>query len=176
MFTSSNRLMSVLFAALSVMSMSVAPAGGGKAKKAAPTEQESKIEGKPGKEAAAKDPVEEKEKANRSKFSDDQIVTLLVDHNPKRANSASHARFENYEDGMTVKAALEAGITTGDLNWDTEHEFIKIGATFDKAAVKKSKVVKEKPAPAEKTPADATEAKAAPAAKTAKAKTAKAKK
>ncbi len=118
-------------------------------KATAPTEKETQIEG-----AGV-----EKEKGNRSKFGDDQVITLLVDHNPKRPKSASFARFENYEDEMTVKGALAAGITTGDLNWDTEHGFIEIGDEYNEDAVKKSKAVKEKKAAAEKVPADAKEAK-----------------
>ena len=56
----------------------------------AAVEKESKIEGKAGKAEKG----EAKEKANRSKFGDAQIITLLVDHNPKRPKSASFQRFE----------------------------------------------------------------------------------
>jgi len=100
---------------------------------------------KPTAKAAA--PKEAKEKKERKiglrNFKDDQVITLLVDHNPKRPGSASHARFENYEDGMTVKEALTAGLISGDLSWDVAHEFIEIGAEFNEDAVKKSKAVKE---------------------------------
>ena len=41
-----------------------------------------------------------------------------ADNNPKRAGSASAARFACYIDGMTVGQALEAGITAADLAWD----------------------------------------------------------
>lgn len=62
-------------------------------------------------------------------FKDDQVITVLVDENPKRPHTASYERFELYKrgkKGMTVKEALKAGVTSGDLKWDSERNFIKI--------------------------------------------------
>jgi outer membrane protein assembly factor BamE (lipoprotein component of BamABCDE complex) len=106
--------------------------------KPAPAEVTEKVtKAVPAKDAAPKEKKERK--IGTRKFKDDQIVTLLVDYNPKRKGSASHGRFENYEDGMTVTEALKAGLTSGDLSWDVEHEHIQIGDTFDDDAVVKSK-------------------------------------
>ena len=102
-------------------------------------ETESKIE-KPKAEAAPKEQKEKKKRASTStKFPMAHIITLLVDHNPKRVGSASHGRFENYEDEMTVEAALKAGVTAGDLAWDVAHGFVKIAEEYDENAEKKSK-------------------------------------
>lgn len=40
------------------------------------------------------------------------------DNNPKRADTACHARFANYRDGMTIDAALKAGLQAGDIAFD----------------------------------------------------------
>jgi hypothetical protein len=54
-------------------------------------------------------------------------IKVLVAENPKRAGSASFDRFALYGKGTTVGAFLEAGGTSGDLHWDSEHEYISIG-------------------------------------------------
>lgn len=112
-------------------------------KKPAPVETTEKV-GKPAAKAA---PAAKEEKAPRKiglrNFKDDQVVTLLVDYNPKRVGSASNVRFENYEDGATVKETLAAGLTSGDLSWDVAHDYIVIGDEYDEDVVKKSKPVKE---------------------------------
>lgn len=62
-------------------------------------------------------------------FSDEQRVTVLVKDNPKHEGKASYDRFELYErgkKGMTVRQALDAGVTSSDLKWDSDHDFIKI--------------------------------------------------
>lgn len=80
-----------------------------------------------------------KEKTPRAPaFPPEHKITFLKDkdgkpydageNNPKRAGSASHARFALYKSGMTVKDALEAGVTSADLKWDTSKNFIKIAA------------------------------------------------
>lgn len=90
---------------------------------------------------AAKDAPTKKKVGVRgsTKFAAAAIITLLVDYNPKRAGSSSHGRFEKYEDGMTVEDAQKAGITAGDLLWDTKHGFIEIGEKYNDKAVVKSK-------------------------------------
>lgn len=50
-----------------------------------------------------------------------------ADNNPKRAGSKSAERFASYTNGMTVEAALAAGVTTADLDYDTNKGFISIG-------------------------------------------------
>jgi len=105
----------------------------------APKETEEKLTPK-GEKAPAEGGEKRKVGTRGStKFKGAQIVTLLVDYNPKRAGSSSHKRFEAYEDGMTVDEAQKAGITAGDLLWDTKHGFIEIGDAYNKNAVVKSK-------------------------------------
>lgn len=160
---SSTKLLHLFAAALSMYTLHAAPKT---ASKKAPTEAETKIEGDAEGEGA--EGAEVKEKVSRSKFGDDQIITLLVDYNPKRPNTAAHKSFECYEDGMTVKAFREAGGLAISLGWDTEHGFIKIGDTFDEDAEKKTKPVKEVKAPVEKVPADSKAAATAVAGKPSK--------
>jgi hypothetical protein len=78
-------------------------------------------------ERAPKTDGEKKERKSRlKKFKPEQVVKILADKNPKRPGSATHARFELYKNGMTVKEAIDAGIPPGDLDYDNTHEFIKI--------------------------------------------------
>lgn len=98
-----------------------------------------------------------------AKFPMDHVITLLLDYNPKRPGTTGHAHFELYEDEMTVKQALEAGITRADMLWDTKHGFLKIEEEFDDDAEKASKP--------EKKAAKKEEKKEAPAAAPAKAET-----
>ena len=90
---------------------------------------------------------EPKEKKERVKLSDEEkaarkanrfaainveeflgnTITLAVSENPKRAGSTSAARFDLYVNGMTVAAALEAGVTAADIRWDVGHNFITLG-------------------------------------------------
>ena len=65
-------------------------------------------------------------KGSRS-FPKDAVINILVDANPKKPSSASYARFELYEDGMTVAEASEAGIKPADLKYDLDKGFISIG-------------------------------------------------
>lgn len=67
-----------------------------------------------------------KKEGSRSSVNKDAVITMLVTENPKRAGSKSHERFALYVDGMTVAAALEAGLTTGDIRHDVAHNFISL--------------------------------------------------
>lgn len=69
------------------------------------------------------------------KYADTGVITLLTDkdgkqygkdHNPKKPGSASHERFTKYEDGMTVKAAKEAGLINGDIDNDVKKAYIAV--------------------------------------------------
>jgi hypothetical protein len=62
----------------------------------------------------------------KAAFKDDAKVKVLAKGNPKTKGSASYKRFAKYKSGMTVAAALKAGITRGDLRWDVERAFISI--------------------------------------------------
>lgn len=57
----------------------------------------------------------------------DKRVVLTVVPNPKKAGSASAARYDLYRVGMTVDQFVAAGGTTADVKWDTEKGFITLG-------------------------------------------------
>lgn len=103
---------------------------------------------------------ESTERKPRTHPESDKVITLLVNYNPKRAGSASHARFANYEDGQTVAEAIAAGVTAGDINWDVKHEFIVLGDKF-MGSIKK----KDKPEPKPRAAKEDVEAEEAPAPK-----------
>lgn len=58
--------------------------------------------------------------------SDEQVITLVIDKNPKREGSDAQYRFGLYRNGMTVRDYLNAGGTRDDLRWDAAHGFIQI--------------------------------------------------
>jgi len=65
---------------------------------------------------------------------DGRVISLLVDHNPKRVGSASRARFDLYRNGQTAAEYVAACIAVGqprhkalaDLIWDVNHQFISL--------------------------------------------------
>ncbi len=77
----------------------------------------------------AKEPKEPKVDATLTK-----TITVLSDKNPKRENSASHARFAIYKTGMTVEAYITQCVADGqlrraaraDIDWDVKHKFIEL--------------------------------------------------
>lgn len=69
----------------------------------------------------------------------EQIIVVLQAENPKRPGSKARARYDLYKSGMTRQAALTAGITGGDLRWDTKHGFIKLVSAKQWEAEKKRK-------------------------------------
>jgi hypothetical protein len=54
------------------------------------------------------------------------IITVLVDSNPKMEGSAARKRFSLYKTGMTVEAALAAGLWAADIRHDSKKEHIKL--------------------------------------------------
>lgn len=70
----------------------------------------------------------------------DAALTVLVEANPKRASSASYARFEGYLTDpapATVEEALKNGLTMGDIKFDIVHGFISVeGAEVEEYEVK----------------------------------------
>lgn len=95
-----------------------------------------KAKGKPAKAAKAEKPAKKKGKGKggltgkRARlYTDDQRIVVIVKGNPKREGTNAYDRFALYEKGkkgMTVKAALAAGVNSGDLKYDVDHEFITI--------------------------------------------------
>lgn len=54
----------------------------------------------------------------------EQVVTFVTDPNPKRG--ASKERFAAYKVGKTLAAAVDAGATLSDLQWDLQRGLIKV--------------------------------------------------
>ncbi len=71
---------------------------------------------------------EKKARKSRSTVNTDAVITLIAEGNPKRPGSAAHGRFAFYTSGMTVKQALEAGVTMADIHHDSSKGFIKLSA------------------------------------------------
>jgi hypothetical protein len=69
--------------------------------------------------------VEKPAAVPRIKFAGDAKIKLLVE-NPKRPSSGAFKRFAKYRDGMTVDAALQAGVRRDDLAWDVRHGFVAV--------------------------------------------------
>lgn len=59
-------------------------------------------------------------------LSESAVITLVAESNPKRPGSKSFERFALYQPGMTQGEALDAGVLTADLVWDSKHGFITI--------------------------------------------------
>lgn len=62
----------------------------------------------------------------RARLAHHQVITVLVDGNPKRPWGAAYRRFDLYWTGMTVGEFLEAGGTRADLWYDQDHGFIRV--------------------------------------------------
>ena len=76
---------------------------------------------------AAKPATEGGRKGRAPAWPLDTKIKVLAKENPKRAGSASFDRFALYSKNATVGDFLAAGGTSGDLHWDSEHEYISIG-------------------------------------------------
>lgn len=66
--------------------------------------------------------------AKRSRVPDNSTITILAEKNPKREGTPSFDRFALYQDGMTVKAAKEAGVKAADITYDEAKGFISLTA------------------------------------------------
>lgn len=71
-------------------------------------------------------------------------IVMLVSENPKKPGSKARARFDHYKTGMTRDQALKAGLTGGDIRWDTKHGFIKLLSPAQYKAYKARKGTKGK--------------------------------
>lgn len=78
----------------------------------------------PPKAKAAKKNAEEAARGRPGLFPTTATITILVQENPKRANSEAAKRFAKYKTGQTVAEALEAGVSWRDLRFDSEKKFI----------------------------------------------------
>ena len=98
---------------------------------AAPADEAPKQEGEQEPQTEEKTKAEKTPSKGRvTKFATTDIITIAVAANPKRPGTPSYDRFEAYTTGMTVQAAMDAGVKREDLNWDTAHGFITITITI----------------------------------------------
>ena len=67
-------------------------------------------------------------RGRKAELADDTAITLLQASNPKRVGSESHGRYELYRKSKTIGAYLAAGGRRGDLKWDTDHGYIRLGS------------------------------------------------
>lgn len=84
------------------------------------------LSGPPPEDTPPADPApapQRRRRAPRRPKSDPRVI-VSVTPNPKQPGSKSHARYENYREGMTVSEALEAGLTSADIAHDTKKGFI----------------------------------------------------
>ena len=88
-----------------------------------------------------------------AKFSMDAKITVLVEKNPKQAQSKSYIRFEEYKTGMSCKEAIDNGVLLADLYYDSQHKFIEIEKYEAPPLERKPRVKKE--AAVEAAPAEA---------------------
>lgn len=66
----------------------------------------------------------------RRTHSDEMVITVLTEGNPKRKNSKSAKRFALYTDGITVAeykiAVGESSRALADIRWDEDHGYIEV--------------------------------------------------
>lgn len=116
---------------------------------------------------AAQDGEKKTKQRGSPSFPADGKISLRVESNPKRKGSKSYDRFAHYKNGMTVDAAIKAGVLYADLKWDSEHGFIAVNETPEQrkaweiaekakteAKAEKAKAAAEKKAAADKAKAD----------------------
>lgn len=70
--------------------------------------------------------VKSDSKKTIKRFDKDAVITILVSENPKKAGSASAARFDFYKNGITIAKALSLGVRSADISYDVKHNFISI--------------------------------------------------
>lgn len=106
------------------------PAAPKKAK--APAKPLAKAKGKPTPAKKAKAPPKKAAPAGaargpKGRFGLTDVVKLKKGENPYRAGTKCHAWWGLYRDGMTVEAAIEAGVPRHHIRWDQTQEYVKIG-------------------------------------------------
>jgi hypothetical protein len=67
-----------------------------------------------------------KERGGSVASTDTRTITYVAE-NPKKPGSASYDRFALYAVGDKVMDAIAKGVTSGDIRWDLERGFIKLG-------------------------------------------------
>jgi hypothetical protein len=61
--------------------------------------------------------------------SDSDVIKVLAEKNPQRPGSKSHSMHDKYRDGMTVKEALDAGITMSHIVYGNRKGHIRVNPT-----------------------------------------------
>jgi hypothetical protein len=70
----------------------------------------------------------ETKKNGRTVYSDDMIITVVAESNPQRQGTKSHSMHEKYQNGMTVKQAMEAGVSKSHIIYGVHKGFIALTA------------------------------------------------
>jgi len=84
---------------------------------------------RPAKKTQARRPraqQQSKQSRSRAPLRDDRVIRIVATENPKKPGSKSHARFEAYQDGMTVQEFCLRGGTRADVKWDAARGYIRI--------------------------------------------------
>ena len=82
---------------------------------------------KPAEKAAPKKGAAKKEAGgNRSSFSDNQTIKILVDKNPKREGSNAYDIFELLKKSKTVGDFYKKGGASTNLRWNIDHGYISV--------------------------------------------------
>lgn len=56
----------------------------------------------------------------------ESTISFVLKPNPKMKGSKVYTRYAKYKKGMTIREALDAGITLPDLRWDVDRGYINI--------------------------------------------------
>lgn len=64
---------------------------------------------------------------------EDAVITVLVEANPKRPNSKAHRVFELYENGMTVGAFCDAAAASTDAEGKSDSDYATPCLVYDSA-------------------------------------------
>lgn len=62
----------------------------------------------------------------RRRINKQSKITVLVEENPKRQNTAAYDRFALYETGMTIAEYIDAGGRSGDIHHDMTAGYIEL--------------------------------------------------
>lgn len=66
------------------------------------------------------------EQARYARFPKSSTITVLVEENPKNKGTQAAARFELYQNGMTIAEYIAAGGRSGDIKNDVTAGYISL--------------------------------------------------
>jgi hypothetical protein len=62
----------------------------------------------------------------KKRITDDMIVIVLADENPKQLGTKAFANFAIYQNGMTVGQVKATGVTANDVAFNLSHGYIAL--------------------------------------------------